>query len=363
MLSELHAVVRDVTVALESFDTAGAGRRLTAFIDDLSNWYVRRSRRRFWDGPSTPEGAAAFATLYECVTVLTLLMAPFTPFVTDYVWGVLRRSGTPESVHLASWPAADVSLIDPALSAQMGLVRRLVELGRSARSGASVRMRQPLSRALIGAPGFEDLPAELRAEIAAELNVAALEMLGGSGDGGGLVDYEVKPNFRSLGRRFGSRTPQVAAAISSAPAAQIATAVLSGGTATIAVGGEAVLVGADDVIVTQTPRAGWAVAAGAGETVAIDITISPELRLDGIAREVIRLIQEARKSDGLDVSDRIGLRWVSVDPEVTEALTRHTGLIAGEVLAVDYGPGSPGEPGWGEHADAELSLTFWLRRG
>jgi isoleucyl-tRNA synthetase len=362
MLSELHGVVRDVTLSLEAFDTAGAGRRLTAFIDDLSNWYVRRSRRRFWDGPSTPEGAAAFATLYECVTVLTLLMAPFTPFVTDYVWGVLRRSGAPESAHLASWPSADASLIDPALSAQMALVRRLVELGRSARSGASVRMRQPLSRALIGAPGFEDLPAELRAEIAAELNVAALEVLGGSDDGGALVDYEVKPNFRSLGRRFGARTPEVAAAISAGPAAQIATAVLSGLTATVAVGGEAVVVGADDVIVTQTPRAGWAVAADAGETVAIDITISPELRLEGIAREVIRLVQDARKSDGLDVSDRIRLRWLSADPEVTEALTRHAALISGEVLAVGYGPGSPGEPGWGEHADAELGLTFWLRR-
>ena len=144
MLSELHAVVRDVTSALEDFDTAAAGRRLTTFIDDLSNWYVRRSRRRFWDGPSSSDGAAAFATLYECVTTLTLLLAPFVPFVTDYVWGVLRRAGAPESVHLASWPVAEESLVDPALSEQMALARRLVELGRSARSGASVRTRQPL---------------------------------------------------------------------------------------------------------------------------------------------------------------------------------------------------------------------------
>ena len=314
-----------------------------------------------------PEGAAAFATLYECVTVLTLLLAPFTPFVTDYVWGVLRRSGAPESVHLASWPAFDPSLIDPVLSAQMALVRRLVELGRSARSGASVRMRQPLRRALIGAPGFEELPAELRSEIAAELNVAELDVLGGPGTGGGrageLVDYEVKPNFRILGRRFGARTPAVAAAITASAAEQIATAVLSGGTITVRSGGEAVLVGADDVIVTQTPRAGWAVATDAGETVAIDITISQELRREGIAREVIRLVQDARKNDGLDVSDRISLRWFSGDPEVSAALTEHAGLIAGEVLAVDYGPESPPPAaGSGGHADADLDLTFWLAR-
>jgi isoleucyl-tRNA synthetase len=376
MLSSLHGLVKDVTAALESFDTAGAGRRLAAFIDDLSNWYVRRSRRRFWAGPATPDGAAAFATLHECVTVLTLLMAPFTPFITDYVWGVLRRSGAPESVHLASWPAFDPSLIDPELSSQMALVRRLVELGRSARSGASVRMRQPLRRALIGAPGFGALPAELRAEIAAELNVAELDVLGDPGSGAALVDYEVKPNFRSLGRRFGARTPAVAAAITAVPAAEIATAVLSGGTVTVRAGsgpgpgagadGEAVLIGADDVIVTQTPRAGWAVAADAGETVAVDVTIGPELRREGIAREVIRLVQDARKNDGLDVSDRIWLRWSSADPEVSAALAEHAGLIAGEVLAVDYGPATypvAGAPALAvEHADPDLGLTFWLRR-
>jgi len=379
MLSELHLLVREVTASLESFDTAGAGRRLVSFIDDLSNWYVRRSRRRFWEGPSGPGGASAFATLYECVTTLTLLMAPITPFVTDYVWGVLRRSDSAESVHLAAWPAFDPSLIDPVLSAQMAQVRRLVELGRSARAGASVRMRQPLRRALIGAVGFESLPASLRAEIAAELNVSVLEVLGGAE----VVSYEVKPSFRSLGRRFGSRTPAVAAAIAATPAASIATAVLSGGTVTVLSGDEAVLVGPDDVIVTQTPRAGWAVAAEAGETVAIDITVTPSLRLEGIAREVVRLIQDARKNDGLDVTDRIWLRWSSGDPEVTAALTEHAALIADEVLAVDYGPvaaadqapaglvaaadqavAGAGAAGAGaaEHVDEDLDLTFWLRR-
>jgi isoleucyl-tRNA synthetase len=360
MLSELHAVTRDVTAALEAFDTAAAGRRLATFIDDLSNWYVRRSRRRFWDGPASADGASAFATLYECVGTLTLLLAPFVPFVTDYVWGVLRRPGTAESVHLASWPAYDATLIDPELSEQMALARRLVELGRSARSGASVRTRQPLRQALIGAAGFDRLPAELRSLIAAELNVGSLGPLGG--EAGELVDYAVKPNFRSLGRRFGAGTPAVAAAIAAAPAAGIAAAVLAGGSIQVAVPGRpGVTVGADDVVVTQTPRAGWAVATDAGETVAIDTAVTPELRREGLAREVIRLVQDARKNDGLDVTDRIVLRWSASDAEVSAALSEHAALIAGEVLAVEYGPGEA-VAGGREHADAELGLRFWLSR-
>src|SRR5262249_25460716 len=155
-----------VTASLEAFDTAAAGRRLAALIDDLSNWYVRRSRRRFWSGPDDPDGAAAFATLHEALVVLTKLMAPITPFLADYVWGVLRPGDGAERVHLSSWPSYDAALIDASLSSQMALARRLVELGRSARSAAAVRTRQPLSRALVGASGFGALPAALRELVA-----------------------------------------------------------------------------------------------------------------------------------------------------------------------------------------------------
>ena len=245
----------------------------------------------------------------------------------------------------------------------MALARRLVELGRSARAGASVRTRQPLGRALIGAAGFEGLPFELRSLIAAELNVASLSVLSGE-----LVDYVVKPNFRALGRRFGRETPVVATAIGAAPAADVAAAVMAGGTVSVPLpSGSVVTVGLDDVIVTQTPRAGWAVATDAGETVAIDTTITPELRREGLAREVVRLIQEARKSDGLDVTDRIVLRWSVRSADLAAALTEHAGLIAGEVLAVEFGPveadEAEAEPGDArEHLDAELGLRFWLRR-
>jgi len=425
VLSELHSVVRDVTTALEGLDPSAAGRRMAAFIDDLSNWYVRRSRRRFWGGPSTPEGAAAFATLYECLETLTRLMAPLTPFITDYVWGVLRAPGPDfaegragreassplastasrqastagaavpaSSVHLASWPVAQKALIDAALSAHMALARRLVELGRSARAAASVRTRQPLARALVGAAGFQDLPAELRSLVAEELNVRSLDTLAAVGHD--LVDFTVKPNFRALGRRFGKSTPAVAAAIAAADAAALAGQLRSEGRASVVADGAAVPLEPDEVIVTQTPRTGWAVASDGGETVALEVSLTPELQREGLAREVIRLVQDARKSDGLDVSDRILLSWRASGPELSAALEEHGPMIAGEVLATGYGPVKPGKtalesseaavgaametvaaelggppsagsaaggrPESHEHSDAELGLTFWLSR-
>jgi isoleucyl-tRNA synthetase len=364
VLSELNALVSDVTGALEEFDTAAAGRRLAAFTDDLSNWYVRRSRRRFWQGPGTPAGAAAFATLYECLRTLTLLMAPFIPFLADYVWTVLSRPGDPDSVHLARWPAADATLVDGPLSENMALVRRLAELGRSARASATVRTRQPLARCLVGAPGFAALPAELVALVAGELNVRVVEPLTDAGDE--LVDHTVKPNFRTLGKRFGKSTRSVAAAITSADPAWLAGELGSAGSASVTVDGAPVTLTPDDVIVTQAPRSGWAVATEGGETVALEVTITPELRREGLAREVIRLVQDERKNAGLDVSDRIALWWDTGDDDLAAALTEHGQMIAGEVLAVSYAQGPPG-PGVGEapvheHADAGLGLTFWLTR-
>jgi isoleucyl-tRNA synthetase len=361
LLSELHACVRDVTASLEAFDTAVAGRRLAALIDDLSNWYVRRSRRRFWDGPESADGAAAFATLHSALVTLTQLMAPITPFLADYVWGVLRPGDEAESVHLSSWPAYDAALIDADLSAQMALARRLVELGRSARSAAAVRTRQPLSRALVGAAGFGSLPAALRELVADELNVHTLQSL--DSVGGELVTYTVKPEFRSLGRRFGSSTQAVAAAIRAADPAALAHAVLAG-TATIEVESlGAVSLSAEDLVVTQTPLEGWGVAVAGGETVALDLSVSDELRAEGLAREVVRLIQEARKSDGLEVTDRIAVRWSAGDQDLTAALAAHGELIASEVLAVSFGPGDgPGDDAgtWYEHHDGDLALRFWL---
>ena len=364
LLSELHATTQEVTASMEGFDTAAAGRRLAAFIDDLSNWYVRRSRRRFWEGPATQDGSSAFATLYECLHVLTRLMAPITPFLADHVWSVLRGPGDPESVHLASWPAADETLIDARLSVQMALTRRLVELGRSARAAASVPVRQPLPRAVVSAAGFAELAPELRAQVSHELNVRALEPMAAVGED--LVDHVVKPNFRTLGRRFGKGTQAVAAAITAADPVAVAAELRSAGKASVEVDGAPVALGPDDVIVTQTPRTGWTVAAEGGETVGIEVDITPELRREGLAREVIRLIQDARKSDGLHVSDRITVHWEADDPGLAAALTEHGQLIAGEVLADEFGPATPADtdPAGGahQHAEPDLGLTFWLAR-
>jgi isoleucyl-tRNA synthetase len=357
VLAELHRLTRDVDEALDLFDTQRAGNRLTAFVDDLSNWYVRRSRRRFWDGDP-----AALATLHECVETLTRLLAPFVPFVTERVWQDIVRPVTadaPESVHLTTWPGYDPAAIDDGLAAQVALTRRLVELGRAARAESKVRTRQPLSRALVGARGWDDLDDELAWHVADELNVTELASLDATA--GDLIDVTAKANFRSLGKRFGKDTPRVAAAIAAADAEELAAGLRSAGQATVSVSelGEVTL-SADDVVVTETPRAGWAVARE-GETVALDLTLTDELIRAGLAREVVRLVQEARKASGFDVSDRIELAW-SADGELATALREHRQSVADEVLATETYDSLDALPGEADHHDAELGLTFRLKR-
>ncbi len=222
-LSQAHAMVAAVTEALESFDTQRAGKVLAAFVEELSNWYVRRSRRRFWAGE--PQ---ALATLHECLRLVTLAMAPFTPFITERVWQDLFAvvPGEPDSVHLASWPEVDQNLIDPALTADMAMVRRVVELGRAARASSGVRNRQPLAAALVAGGRWPRLSPELRDEIADELNVQ--QVIGLADHAGDLVDVSVKANFRALGRRFAKSTPVVARAVAQADASALTLAVALG---------------------------------------------------------------------------------------------------------------------------------------
>ncbi|MCU1595995.1 MAG: isoleucine-tRNA ligase [Frankiales bacterium] len=350
-ISELHATVLEVTEALEGFDSLRAGKRLTQLVDDLSNWYVRTSRRRFWDGDP-----AALSTLHECLEVLTRLMAPFTPFLAEAVHDALVVSvwdDLPDSVHLRDWPQVDGALVDDELAAQMALTRRLVDLGRTARAESKTKTRQPLGRALVSGRGWASLPQELKDLVAAELNVGTLEGL--SGD---LVDVTVKANFRALGARFGKGVQGVAAAVAAADAAELSAA-LKAGTAAVLVDGSPVQLSSDEVIVTETPRTGWAVASGAGETVALDLEITPELRRAGLVRDVVRLVQEARKRTGLDVSDRIELWWAATG-ELAEALQEGSLKLAEEVLAVSVVQGHP-TADLAHHDDVDLGLRFWLR--
>jgi isoleucyl-tRNA synthetase len=353
-LAELAQVTSEVTEALEDFDTQGAGRLIAGFVDDLSNWYVRRSRRRFWDGDP-----AALGTLHEVLDGLTRLMAPFTPFVTEEVWSaaVLPAGGDrPDSVHLTVWPQVDDQARDPQLVAQVALVRRLVELGRSARTSSKVRTRQPLGRALVAAPGWADLPRDLVAEVADELNVQELADL--SSVGGDLVDVSVKVDFRAVGRRLGKQVQAVAKAVAAADPAALVTAYRAG-TASVTVDGAEVQLAAGDLVVTETPREGWTVASDGGLTVALDLTVTPELERAGLAREVVRLVQEARKNSGLEVSDRIELRWTTADEQMRTALTEHADQIASEVLAVAVHPGTEGS---GAAVEGPAGLRLWLRK-
>ncbi|WP_020573439.1 isoleucine--tRNA ligase [Actinopolymorpha alba] len=358
--SETHRLLRDAEDAYERFDTQRLGQLIGQFVDDLSNWYVRRSRRRFWAGDP-----AAFAALHETLELLTALMAPLTPFVTEHVWQHVVRpvaAGAPESVHLAAWPKVDAQAIDDGLAADVTLARRVVELGRAARAEAKVRTRQPLRQALVGAAGWAELPEELRREVAEELNVLELKGLGEAG-GDSLVEYSVKPNFRTLGKRFGKDTPRIAAAVSSAEPAELAGQLRQDGQAKVSVDGQDVTLEAAEIIVSERPREGWAVANAQGETVALNLTITEELRRAGIAREIIRLLQEARKNAGLQVSDRISVWWSSTDDDAAAALREHQSFVADEVLAVALHDGEPvgSEPGLTRAEFANVGLTVWFR--
>jgi isoleucyl-tRNA synthetase len=329
VLSLVNRLAGDVDDALENFDTQRAGRLIAECIDALSNWYVRRSRRRFWDGDDD-----ALSTLHEALRVVTLVMAPFTPFITERVWHDLFTADDSDSVHLQSWPTAEPTLISDQLEAHMDTVRRVVELGRAARAESGVKTRQPLGRALVAAPDWATMEPALHEQVAAELNVMEVTSLDGVDTD--LVDISVKANFRELGKRFGKRTPTVAQAIADADAVAL-TSALRTGPSTITVEGSDETISLDDVIITESPREGWAVASEDGASCALDLTLTDDLRAAGRVREAIRAIQEGRKNLGFDVSDRIALVWWSDDQDTINAIESGKQLLASEVLATSIG--------------------------
>jgi len=325
IISELNLLVKEVDAALEDFDSQIAGRALARFIDDLSNWYVRRSRRRFWDGET-----AALGTLHECLVTLTQLLAPLVPFITEQVWQELvipADSKQPASVHLSNWPAVNAGAIDTELAAQVALTRRIVELGRATRAESGIKIRQPLSRALIAASGWATLPEAMREQIADELNVQTLQDIATAD--GDLVDISVKANFKSLGAKFGGAVQEIAKAIAATDATVLVKTLRSTGTTTVGTWE----IELDDLVVTEVPKSGWSVSSHDGESVALDLELTPALIAAGNVREVIRFIQERRKSDGLDISDRINVTWNATD-EIAAAIESDLGHISDEVLAL-----------------------------
>ena len=325
IISELNTLVQEVDAALEDFDSQIAGRALARFIDDLSNWYVRRSRRRFWDGD-----VAALGTLHECLVTLTQLLAPLVPFITEQVWQELvipADAQQPASVHLSDWPAVNVGAIDTELASQVALTRRIVELGRATRAESGIKIRQPLGRALIAASGWSTLPEAMREQIADELNVQTLQDIATAD--GDLVDISVKANFKSLGAKFGGAVQEIAKAIAATDATALVKTLRASGVTTVGTWEIAL----DDLVITEVPKSGWSVSSHDGESVALDLELTPALIAAGNVREVIRFIQERRKSDGLDISDRISVTWNATD-EMAAAIETDLAHIADEVLAL-----------------------------
>jgi len=335
ILSELNLLTQKVEKAYEGFDSQEAGRILAQFIDDLSNWYVRRSRRRFWDGDSS-----ALSTLYASLKVLTQLLAPMIPFITEHVWQELIRVAEPneaESVHLAHFPSVDISRIDENLSTSVALSRRLVELGRAARAESKIKIRQPLARALVSAKGWELMDAEIRGHISDELNVLHMDEL--SSAGGDLVDISIKANFRSIGTRYGADVQAIASAITASDPTALVKGLRATGTALIDYTKDGATLSAqitlDDLVVTETPKSGWSVSSHSGESVALDLELTPDLIRAGLVREVIRAIQEERKNSGFDISDRISVEWNGAQ-ETAAAIESAVEAISDEVLAISF---------------------------
>ena len=329
--SRLQGAIREATDALEHFDSVRAGRAIAAYVDELSNWYVRLSRRRFWDGDR-----AAFATLRRCLLDVAALLAPFTPFLADEMYLNLaggedeELGSAPDSVHLLDYPQPDEAVEDGDLELGMEAVRRAVELGRAARAQAGVKVRQPLRKAVIVATDREREQIERLADlVSSELNVKELEFVSEEAE---LVTYEVKPNYRSLGPRFGKLMPQAAAAVQALDPASVAEAVAGERKVGIQVNGSEHELDPDDVTLVLQPLDGYQVEAESGRAVALALELDDELRREGLAREIVHAVQNARKEAGLEITDRIELR-LGGDQGLLEAARAHEQYVAGETLA------------------------------
>ena len=330
-ISRLQATVESVAQKMDGFDCTSAGREITDLVEELSNWYVRLSRRRFWEGD-----AAALQTLRHCLVEIAGMLAPFTPFIADEIHSNLVGGSTgdfgvmPDSVHLRDFPVADPALRDLELEAAMEATRRTVELGRASRAHAKAKMRQPLARAVVVASDAEREAIVSQAElIKAELNVKELEFVTDTSD---LVSYTVKPNYRALGPRFGKDMPLVAAAMEGLDPEHVAATVEAGGEVGISIDGKDHTLGPEDLTLSMEPLDGYQVEAESGHAVALALELDDVLIGEGLAREIVHAVQNARKNAGLEISDRIALS-LSGDGQLLEAAGTHRAYIADEVLA------------------------------
>jgi isoleucyl-tRNA synthetase len=344
LLSALNALVRDVTAAYESYDVIGATRPIEAFVDQLSNWYLRRSRRRFWKSGDDADKAAAYATLYQALVTLSHLLAPTMPFIAEELYQNLVAGLSPEapiSVHLDKWPSANESLIDDGLNRDMALVMRLASLGHAARNKANRKVRQPLAEAAFSVGTSEERMAiERFADLLAdELNVKHVRPLSASGE---AAAFSLNPLPKQLGQKYGSRFPAVRQALLNLEPEAAARALLEGKPIEVTADGEVLEILPDEVEVRVQAKSGYAVAADGAYLAALVTDLTPELVQEGLAREFVRRVQDLRKTAELDISDRIIL-YVAATDNLKAAIQVFKPYIQGETLATElsFAPAPP----------------------
>jgi isoleucyl-tRNA synthetase len=358
-LSRTAGTAELVADCLDAYDVTTAGRAIAGLVDELSNWYVRRSRRRFWDGDP-----AAFQTLRTCLLAVSKLLAPLCPFIADEIYENL--DGALASVHLCDFPAGEeIGPRDQELEHAMALARETVRLGLGARGQAKIKVRQPLAEAIVVADDHERKSIERLAHIVRdELNVRRVRFVAAAEE---LSSYEVKANYRTLGPLFGKDMPLAAQAIASLDPAHIATSVRDGGRLGISVSGREHTLSAEDVVLTMRAPEGYTVEREGAHAVALDLTIDESLRREGRAREVVHAVQNARKSAGLQVEDRITLALAG-DPGLLDAARAHVDYLRRETLAVELefredATATRPPDGYSQRTQIDgLALTIVLRR-
>jgi len=334
LAGQLAELVRKVTDGLQDYDVSSTARAIQDFVDDLSNWYVRRSRRRFWKSENDADKLAAYHTLYESLVTLAKLLAPYTPFVAEELYQNLVRSvlpAAPASVHLCDWPTADEAAVDEGVLYDMDMARRAVELGRAARNAAAVKNRQPLAEVAVAAAAPARAALERLADIVTdELNVKELRLAESADE---LLAYSLKPNLKVLGPRLGKQVGAVGAALKEADAAALVAALRGGGAAVLRLAdGATVELAEDDVLIETVAPDGYRVENDGLLTVALRTVVDPALRDEGLVRELVHAVQLSRKNADLRIEDTISLA-LAVPAELQELVERNAAYIRGETLA------------------------------
>ncbi|MFU8827425.1 MAG: class I tRNA ligase family protein, partial [Brevefilum sp.] len=340
LLSSLHALVRDVTKAYEEYNVLGATRPIEKFVDQLSNWYLRRSRRRYWKTESDADKAAAYATLYEALKTLAFLLAPTMPFLAESLYRNLVLSvspDAPQSIHLADWPTFDPAFIDEKLNREMATVMKLASLGHAARNAENLKVRQPLGEAafVVGNLDEQSVVEDYADLLEDELNVKTVSLLGSASD---AVSFSINPLPKQLGQRFKAQFPLVRKALLDLPADQTARKLLDGEAITIELDGNTLEITPDEVEVRAEAKTGFAVASEGAYLAALVTTLSPELVHEGLVREFVRRVQSLRKDADFDIADRIQLYYTASE-QLEAAIQAFGDYIKEETLAVELTAG------------------------